>query len=71
MSPDPKTWEGSYIAANGSALAFQRQIYYWYVAGPKERPQIGLARGWRKEPAPVLEPGPYMSWDEMGWRTRT
>lgn len=66
LSPDPQTWEGSYIAANGSAGRFANQILYWYVAGPKERPGIGLARDWRKEPRPVLEPGPYMSWDEMG-----
>ena len=43
------------------------EFWYWYVAGPEERPRIGLvARQWRKEPRPVLEPGPYMSWDERG-----
>jgi predicted GH43/DUF377 family glycosyl hydrolase len=64
LSPDPRTWEGSYIAANGSALNVDGELWYWYVAGPRERPRIGLARDWRKESAPVLEPGPYMSWDE-------
>jgi len=71
LQPDARTWEGSYIAANGSALAVGSQIWYWYVAGPKELPRLGLARSddgrtWRKDPAPVLNPGPYMSWDEKG-----
>ena len=66
LSPDARTWEGSYIAANGSALDWNATIWYWYVAGPQERPQIGLARNWKKEPRPVLETGPYMSWDENG-----
>jgi len=71
LSPDPRTWEGSYIAANGSALRYEKQFWYWYQAGPRERPRIGLARAvdthsWRKEPKPVLEPGPYASWDEYG-----
>jgi predicted GH43/DUF377 family glycosyl hydrolase len=66
LSPDPQTWEGSYIAANGSALGVSGALWYWYVAGPRERPRLGLARNWHKEPRPVLEPGPYMSWDEYG-----
>jgi len=71
LSPDPATWEGSYIAANGSALPCADQLCYWYVAGPAERPRLGLARSsdartWRKKPGPVLEPGPYRSWDEYG-----
>ena len=66
LAPDPRTWEGSYIAANGSALNVDGAVWYWYVAGPRERPAIGLARDWRKEPRPVLDPGPYMSWDERG-----
>jgi predicted GH43/DUF377 family glycosyl hydrolase len=71
LSPDPRTWEGSYIAANGSALWYENQFWYWYQAGPRERPRIGLARAldthsWRKETKPVLEPGPYGSWDEYG-----
>ena len=44
LSPDPQTWEGSYIAANGSALWYENQFWYWYQAGPRERPRIGLAR---------------------------
>ena len=71
LSPDPQTWEASYIAANGSALPCGDQLCYWYVAGPAERPRLGLARSsdgraWRKEPGPVLDPGPYRSWDEYG-----
>ena len=71
LEPNPRTWEGSYIAANGSALSFNGTLWYWYVAGPRERPRLGLARSsdplrWRKEGAPVVEPGPYASWDEMG-----
>ena len=63
LSPDPRTWEGSYISANGSLLG----DLYWYEAGPKERKHIGLARRqtqWRKEPAPVLDYGPVGSFDE-------
>ena len=59
-SPDPSTWEGSYIAANGAALKLQGRIWYWYVAGPKAHPQIGL------DGRIVLPTGPYMSWDEIG-----
>ena len=71
LSPNAKTWEGSYIAANGSALLDGGQLWYWYQAGPKGSPRIGLARSrhgdqWRKEPAPVLASGPYGSWDECG-----
>jgi predicted GH43/DUF377 family glycosyl hydrolase len=76
LSPDPQTWEGSYIAANGSALWYENQFWYWYQAGPREQPRIGLSTSeprpsgsvwhWRKEPNPVLEPGPYGSWDEYG-----
>jgi hypothetical protein len=65
LSPDAGTWEGSYIAANGSALLMPGgELWYWYEAGPKEATRIGLARGFRKEPGPVLSYGPYMSWDE-------
>lgn len=69
LSPDPHTWEGSYIAANGAVLPVQGELWYWYQAGDRDRPRIGLARStngrtWRKEPNPVLDLGPYMSWDE-------
>lgn len=60
LSPDPRTWEGSYIAANGSALADGGRRFYWYEAGPKEHKHIGLERLRRV----VLDYGPYMSWDE-------
>jgi predicted GH43/DUF377 family glycosyl hydrolase len=71
LSPQPDTWEGSYIAANGSALFDGGEFSYWYVAGPRDKPSIGVARStdgkaWRKNPAPVVEPGPRGSWDERG-----
>ncbi|MCS6952331.1 MAG: hypothetical protein RMK57_05125 [Bryobacterales bacterium] len=69
LEPDPRTWEGGYIAANGSARRFRGEFYCWYQAG--EPPQIGLARSadgrtWRKHPEPVLRRGPRGSWDERG-----
>jgi predicted GH43/DUF377 family glycosyl hydrolase len=71
LSPDSGTWEGSYIAANGSALFDGARFWYWYQGGPKGDPRVGLARSsdartWRKEPTPVLDRGPYGSWDERG-----
>jgi len=70
LSPDPTTWEGDYIAANGSAVALENEILYWYQAGGRT-PRIGLARSrdgraWSKHPEPVLGLGPYGSWDERG-----
>jgi predicted GH43/DUF377 family glycosyl hydrolase len=67
LSPDPAAWEGGYIAANGAALHFRGEFYYWYQAG--NPPRIGLARSadgknWRKEPQPVVPFGPRGSWDE-------
>lgn len=61
-------WEGSYIAANGSAVAEGDEILYWYEAGDPFR--IGLARSrdgasWTKEPQPVLPVGPRGSFDEL------
>jgi predicted GH43/DUF377 family glycosyl hydrolase len=60
LSPRPATWEGAYISANGSALFHQGRVWYWYVAGPREKPEIGF------EGQPVLPAGPYGSWDECG-----
>lgn len=60
LSPRADTWEGSYIAANGAALIVDGQLWQWYVAGPKTGLRIGFARTRR----PVLDRGPYMSWDE-------
>ena len=70
LSPDPATWEGGYIAANGAALVADNEIFYWYQAGGRA-PQIGLARSkdgrtWAKHPHAVLPMGPYGSWDERG-----
>jgi predicted GH43/DUF377 family glycosyl hydrolase len=70
LSPDPQTWEGSYIAANGSAAYDSGRWFYWYVAGPEARPQIGLSTGadpskLHKSAQPVLSPGPRGSFDEL------
>jgi predicted GH43/DUF377 family glycosyl hydrolase len=71
LSPRADTWEGAYIAANGSALDDGAEFSYWYQAGPRQTPEIGLAqsadgREWRRLPAPVLATGPRGSWDERG-----
>ncbi len=69
LSPEPGTWEGNAIAANGSAIADDSGILYYYQAGnPVE---IGLARSrnghqWQRNGPPVLPVGPYDSWDERG-----
>lgn len=70
LSPDAATWEGSYIAANGTALLAGGEFLYWYQAGGRQ-PSIGLATSiegtrWTRQPRPVLEPGPRGSWDERG-----
>lgn len=62
-------WEGAYIAANGAALVRGNEFLYWYQAG--DPPRLGLARSpdgrqWTKHPQPVLDLGPYGSWDERG-----
>jgi predicted GH43/DUF377 family glycosyl hydrolase len=69
LSPDPATWEGSAIAANGSAVADESGVLYYYQAGQPVR--IGLARSrnghqWLRNGAPVLPTGPYGNWDERG-----
>ena len=71
LAPDTQAGEGDYIAANGSALFHEGEFWYWYQAGPKETPRLGLARSadgrhWRKEHFPVLDFGPRGSWDERG-----
>jgi predicted GH43/DUF377 family glycosyl hydrolase len=63
----PQGWEGSYIAANGSALVAGDEILYWYVAG--DPPRIALARSrdglkWIRNSEPVLPVGPRGSFDE-------
>lgn len=67
LSPDPNTWEGDYISANGALLYAQNGWMYFYQAG--NPPRIGLARSadgktWSRHPAPVLDFGPRGSWDE-------
>jgi predicted GH43/DUF377 family glycosyl hydrolase len=63
----PTGWEGTAIAANGSAVVSGDEIFYWYQAGDPVR--IALARSkdgvsWSKLGAPVLERGPLGSFDE-------
>lgn len=76
----PEGDEGSYIAANGSALVHGDEIYYWYqITSPADSveasralpPRIAFARiaedsTVTRQSAPVLEPGPIGSFDEMG-----
>jgi predicted GH43/DUF377 family glycosyl hydrolase len=67
LAPDPATWEGGYIAANGTALRIGNEFLYWYQAGRSAR--IGFARSkdgitWTKLANPVLGTGPRGSWDE-------
>jgi predicted GH43/DUF377 family glycosyl hydrolase len=70
LSPDPNGWDRGYIAANGSALWRNGEFLYWYQAGDYGGVmRIGLARSsdglhFKKEPRPVLDVGPYRSWDE-------
>ena len=69
LSPDARTWEGNYIAANGTALMVNGEFFYWYQAGPKDAPAIALARSsdgrsWHKGAAAVVRHGPRGSWDE-------
>ena len=71
LSPDPAAGEGDYIAANGTAVFENGGFWYWYQAGQKDTPRIGLARSrdgrnWRKARFPVLDYGPRGSWDERG-----
>jgi predicted GH43/DUF377 family glycosyl hydrolase len=71
LSPEARAGEGSYIAANGSALFHASAFWYWYQAGEKETPRLGLARSpdgrhWLKSPFPVMSTGPRGSWDERG-----
>jgi len=69
LSPDPATWEGGYIAANGAVYHDGSEFLYWYHAGPRNAAQIGLAGSrdglaWQKHPRPVLTTGAPGSWDE-------
>jgi predicted GH43/DUF377 family glycosyl hydrolase len=71
LAPEPSLGEAAYIAANGSALYQDGEFWYWYQAGPKEAPRLGLARSsdarhWRKARFPVMDYGPRGSWDERG-----
>jgi len=63
----PQGWEGTYIAANGSALVVGDEILYWYEAGDPFR--IALARSrdgknWTRHGDAVVPVGPRGSFDE-------
>ena len=63
----PKGWEGSHIAANGSALVVGDEIFYWYEAGDPLR--VGLVRSsdgkdWTRQGKPVVPLGPRGTFDE-------
>jgi len=63
----PQGWEGTYIAANGSALVVGDEILYWYEGGDPFR--IALARSrdgknWTRHGEPMVPVGPRGSFDE-------
>jgi predicted GH43/DUF377 family glycosyl hydrolase len=65
----PEGYEGSYIAANGTAVVVGDEILYWYEAGDPffiafARSRDGMR--WTKHGEPVLRPGPRGSFDERG-----
>ena len=73
VSADGIAWhkEGRILpdTANGSAIADESGILYYYQAG--DPVEIGLARSrnghqWTRNDTPVLTAGPYGSWDERG-----
>jgi predicted GH43/DUF377 family glycosyl hydrolase len=69
LAPEASTWEGDYIAANGSATVDRNRLLYFYQGG--RVPQIGVAesadgRAWHRHGDPVLTLGPHGSWDERG-----
>lgn len=70
LSPDPASWEGDrYIAANGAAVVWRGEVWYYFQAGRK--PRVGLLRSrdgrkWERHKDPVIPVGPRGSWDELG-----
>lgn len=63
----PEGWEGSYIAANGSALAVGDEVFYWYEAGDPFRVAFARSRDgrtWVRHGEPVVPVGPRGSFDE-------
>jgi sucrose-6-phosphate hydrolase SacC (GH32 family) len=63
----PKTEDGDYIAANGTALVVGDEIFYWYEVGYPLRLALARSRDgrtWTRHPGIVLETGPYGSFDE-------
>jgi predicted GH43/DUF377 family glycosyl hydrolase len=58
LAPDPATWEGESIAANGSALVVNGDFWYWYQAGAAAAHRPGrLARRAALEQTPRARAG--------------
>lgn len=76
-SPDGITWtklgrvlsppQGGYIAANGSAMVWGEEIFYWYETGYPLRIALARSRDGRTwtNAGLVLDRGPYRSFDEI------
>jgi len=63
----PQGREGGYMAANGSALVVNEEIFYWYEAGDPLRITLARSRdgkNWSRHGEPVLPFGPPGSFDE-------
>jgi sucrose-6-phosphate hydrolase SacC (GH32 family) len=63
----PQGWEGTYIAANGSALVVGDEILYWYEAGDPFRVALARSRDWKnwtRHGDAVVPLGPRGSFDE-------
>ncbi len=65
-------WDSSYIAANGSAVYYKENVYYFYQGNDENgKTQIGLAISedkvnFEKEEAPVITCGENGEWDCNG-----
>jgi sucrose-6-phosphate hydrolase SacC (GH32 family) len=63
----PNDEEGSYIAANGSAVVVGDELFYWYEVGYPLRIVLARSRDgsiWTRESSVALKEGPYGSFDE-------
>ncbi|MBB6678786.1 hypothetical protein H4Q31_15960 [Cohnella lubricantis] len=70
---DRGLWDDSYIAANGSAIEIDNNVYYYYqgASSTDNKATVGLATSddwlrFDKESNPVLTTGPDHTWDSMG-----
>jgi len=71
LQPDGKSWDVSYIAANGAAIVWKGKILYFYQGRDKSgRTQIGLATSsdgfkFTNYPKPVFATGASHTWDSQ------